>query len=524
MIWQLVKRDPAWKMVPWSGLLISLSALGQVFSPHGTWLARAPILMVLLAFAFGVSEQQVTTTAWLMGLPITAKQIREARTAALLILIWGPALTVALMLALLGSPEAVWLVRIPMMATPMALLMHALAMRRNRARIFVMGAIMGSATAIQALPGDWHGPWAMLTAASLVLSAAALWWNGRTPPDFPRVHTPEGAHPSSNSSMPTSLMPKWYPWWLYGWTTWLWAGLMFFQAAVGPWGNAVMFFWAGSLQSREHTRWLDSLPVGRRFILATRLAPCLLALVVGYLLSGQFGFSLPFAERVSLTTSQSWPPESDPPVCGISNIQPPLEYWVPTQKPAAPVIQAPSGETFQPPVVHIDGLRVYNPYAVGCQNSRQFFEWQYRRATLAVYGRWVPPDQVPDAVPGARIRILNLGAMLCGALLAAFPIFLADWWRFRRLPLRLRTFVLSLLAVGLMAVIYLPWILPGTRFLAYHYPMQWVSWSLPDSLALVAILSAAFPIALYLAIEKLFLGSELVAWTQTPAQTAGNYT
>jgi len=68
----------------------------------------------------------------------------------------------------------------------------------------------------------------------------------------------------------------------------------------------------------------------------------------------------------------------------------PLDFWVPAKGGKAPLIQAPWGETFQPPVFHESGFDISDPYAVGCGNSERFLDWQFNRATIAVFGRPIP--------------------------------------------------------------------------------------------------------------------------------------
>jgi hypothetical protein len=103
----------------------------------------------------------------------------------------------------------------------------------------------------------------------------------------------------------------------------------------------------------------------------------------------------------------------------ISEIRPPLEFW---RTGEAPVIESPWGETWRPATVRLLGVAIYNPYSFGPANSARFFEWQFRRATEAVYGQAMdyadykrdrprtPPADAPGAVgdpESLRLRVLG---------------------------------------------------------------------------------------------------------------------
>ena len=151
------------------------------------------------------------------------------------------------------------------------------------------------------------------------------------------------------------------------------------------------FAWTAT---RAKTRWLVALPVPPRRRLAAILLPAMLAVSAGYELGLRIPAIANTMERGVLVTSSA-----DTEIANISkdcrmfNVIPPDEYLVRAKEDNAPIIRAPWGETFDPATNSTDGFDVYNPYSSGCNNSERFLDWQFARATAAVYGHSIPRNR-----------------------------------------------------------------------------------------------------------------------------------
>jgi len=202
------------------------------------------------------------------------------------------------------------------------------------------------------------------------------------------------------------------------------------------------------------------------------------------------------------------------------NIKPPTDYWVPLAKGGtAPLIRSPWGETFQPSTYRLYGFDVFNPYAVGCGNSQQFFDWQFARATEATYGRSVSRAEYerlghgPSAMVITRFReqAANIFAWVGLVLLAMLLMLLDSWNRLRHLP-RPARFVPFCLGTAFI----------GGRFLSPELdPAQWLSWALPANLPVATSLLAVTLAALYWGIDRLFTQAEFVDKVSSPTSTGG---
>jgi hypothetical protein len=529
MIWQLIKRDPAWKMAPWFGMVVLAVAVIESHGRLDSLVMQLPVFIVLLAIGAGATEEQAGTMPLLEPLPIALREVYLARVAGMLAMAGTMVCAPAVLLLLAPSGRTSVFIEFSLISTPILLFLQSLAICRSPHRLkitilLLTGLAMVFAIALVKSPGWLNTRHTGLAPVSGLISVLIFGWTWSY---LPRVADGEWKPKRAEIPVARFSRARRNAWWLYNWKDVVWMGIVFLQTIFGIWFNAMLFFWSLSIQTREYIRWMDSLPVNRRFLLAARLAPPLIALALGYVAAMEFGWGSSWNRQLTLTTSQQWPPDSESPAqCRMSNVQPPIDYWRPARNRRAPVIQAPWGESFQPPVVHVFGLEVYDPFAVGCDNSQRFSDWQYERASLAVYGRWVRPDRTPTAVPPARSIILNIGAMWTCALASLFPVALADYWRFRRLPMAVRTWVLVLIAGSMFTFVFVPEMLPGMRDLVYRSgnPMQWFSWQLPDSLAIVIALSVAAPLATYLSMERLFLRGELTQWGARAGQTPGNYT
>jgi hypothetical protein len=197
------------------------------------------------------------------------------------------------------------------------------------------------------------------------------------------------------------------------------------------------------------------------------------------------------------------------------NVLPTLEFWSLAKNAEAPLIEATWGETFQPPVFRVYGFDVFNPYAVGCANSERFLDWQFNRATNAVYGRPLPRDKNMNWMEGhvvvtsLRTQVMNIVTDTGIAIVIMAAVLVFDWHRFRRLAGFARVSVMCLAALGGSAVMLVA--IDNTD------PAQWLSWALPQSLPAAIAIAVLCLGALYRALETLFGQIEIVDKGDTPA-------
>jgi len=514
MIYQLVKRDPACKLVPYFVLIF---AAGAFAVENWRSIAIMPLAMASVVAMTSAAQTQERSTGYLSGLPITRREIFLSRVYAGMFLVWIPALVGAGICAAIGSYGTKAFIAIGAIAMPMALGYQSLAIREIRfpawvTTIAVASVVGWMGVAMTIFPGAIRIPVAPVLAASGLVSAWVFVnaWHA-----IPRFREAPPAR-WSGSVFARPKVSRGFPWWLFSWWDLVWFAVLFNLTFTGPWTSALLFLVIGPMQTRERLRWLDPLPFSRRLILAARLAPSLLALAGGYLMGVHFGLAggwIGVPNRVLMTTSREWPPLRET-SCAALNVAPPIDYWRPARG-GAPIVRTPWGETYQPPVVRVFSFNVYNPYGVGCENTKHFLDWQYERASLAVYGRLMPRDQAHlRAVPRLRTQVLNVGTMLACGMLLMLPVMMADWWRVRRLPVWLRYGLAGMVAVAFFAVALGPIVAPGFRNILGAAPeaAQWLSWWMPEGLAMVSIVAAVVPLTIYRVMERVFPGSEWTAW------------
>lgn len=282
--------------------------------------------------------------------------------------------------------------------------------------------------------------------------------------------------------------------------------------------------------ARSGTKWLAAYPLSNRIRLWCVLVP---GVVVGLLCLqlGMFASPLLFHEPRSMARNAPEVPNDRDNITRV-----PLEYWSHVAGDVIPTITSPWGDAIVADTFSVAGLTLYNPYSTRTGNSARFIEWQFARATTAVYGHPISiasyrhdvengtlPARVLDS---SSMRILNIGIIIALALLVAAANELAFS---RHLAGKgSRTFVLQLVAL-------LPFLAPIGMELKYgRYPASEVVaplvehglWrlmqQLPTNLVLLTLIAAIPALVLYALLEWQFGESENVkahttGWT--PART-----
>jgi hypothetical protein len=411
MIWQLVKRDPAWRNA------LICAAASAVVCP----LAPSEFLgmfAVIVAMCWVGSQPNVRATLFQAGLPIRARDLFLARLVALFAGVWLPVATGAAVLLLLGK-AAEDLENLSVIAAGFSVLVLAAQSWRVRE---IDGSSLGSIVSLL-----------LLFPAALLLRSATqpvfldvcavlcplLFWNiwRQLPSAFEALPAkPEGdvsirSHASAIAFVWSPILRS-----LFQWRTLAFMLLMVLPLASREWTLWTMFSLFAVLEVLPRMDWALTLPVRRASLLAGALLPCLAPLLLGLLLSNVF---VPeYLTRVSLEP-------------------PPLEFWRTAPQGKAPLIQSPWHESWQAKIVPVAGLAVYNPYGWGPGNSRRFVEWQFLRATGAVYGQ---PVELRDAERLTSLRpltrqtrfvMLKLAACASWAMLLVNVAFLAMHWRVR---------------------------------------------------------------------------------------------
>ena len=92
MIFQLLKRDPAWKVFPYFVLIFAAGAFAAEYERS---IIVMPLAIATIAATTGATQSQELAARFFAGLPIAKRAIFLSRVLAVMALIWIPALTAA---------------------------------------------------------------------------------------------------------------------------------------------------------------------------------------------------------------------------------------------------------------------------------------------------------------------------------------------------------------------------------------------------------------------------------------------
>jgi hypothetical protein len=198
------------------------------------------------------------------------------------------------------------------------------------------------------------------------------------------------------------------------------------QGLLGSWIYGVVAGFGVPGMARRSSRWLWGLPISRRTLLAITIVP--------YLACMAGSFAVGAWLRLFYRGSET-------PVVMYDDNTRNVECWRFARGPAAPVVQAPWGETAHPEGTRFLGWVAYNPFVAMPRSSPQFVEWQFLRATEAIYGRPIPSAEYRK-IDRRTLRPLSLqwrAVVMNTALIFAVAMFgiggftLFEWRPFARL-------------------------------------------------------------------------------------------
>jgi hypothetical protein len=172
-------------------------------------------------------------------------------------------------------------------------------------------------------------------------------------------------------------------------------------------------------------RWLFTLPISRRSLCLRIVAPFLALYAAGLLLNDNFGIGSSNPSQVFKASGGQME---------LAAVTP----WEARAGVAAPVIVSPWGETYQPRIDRILLFDFYDPWSWGERNSKEFRDWQFRRATAAIYGREVSLtnhselERMRPVTQSPGMQLLRLAFFGDLSLLAAAMGLIPAWRRLNR--------------------------------------------------------------------------------------------
>lgn len=269
--------------------------------------------------------------------------------------------------------------------------------------------------------------------------------------------------------------------------------------------------------TRQRTRWMCSLPLSHRGLLLIGLVPMIVTVPGGLALGTSI--HLPYQlGGMPINHDAPTPRATTRYFNNRTNVA--LEYWRRSPDGRPPAIVAPWGESYPPDVLTVLGVSFYNPYSSGEGSSPRFIEWQFERATTAVYGRPVSLDEddaegavrPPRVTRSPRMQILNGGAILALVLCLVFLGELARWHRLSRTrPGRTIAMVVTIAPIFLVIADEIYGIKHGTQLITpvTEAILLHASRILPSGVLPVIVAAAVPVIAMYALLEWQFGKSEM---------------
>lgn len=522
MILRLARQNRLWRF----GAICTAMAALATWREQNISDANAIFLLSLeasLLFLVAIGNAPVMhVTPFHAALPIRGRQIFLSRVLPALGAIWLVALTfggMAWIRGMLNAHTAVQLAECAAAFSVAILLPYMVRFREFRIPVGLLAAQWGFLAAATALI-CWLLP-AAVGLAIFSLAGAGIFirtW----------VAIPESfeSGPRTAACVNAMAKPRGAPavvWWPivrgFPWVVLGFVPMLVNSARMEIWLFAIPFTMFPFMAIRQKMRWLRALPFSHRRLLLMSLIPALL-LSVG---AAAIGMQVPM-DNYSVRAGG---PDSDSGV-DYETVSVDLPFWKVAVNGKAAVATSPWGESFQPKPRTLLGVPLYNPYAVGPANSKAFSDWQFQRATEAVYGRALDIRHLETAkrkglrpiTSGPRMQILKLSAItLLGLILIWMAEFVQSQWtagkRFTRagsgwllaaavfVPAVVLALILEFGPMRGQAGVFVTQALANA--LLFH-----VSLLLPGSLWAVAAAGAAPVVLIYLQLEKQFAKAQII--------------
>jgi hypothetical protein len=278
MIYQLMKREPAWRTAPY--LAIASAVLWPL---HSSVSGVLPAILLSSVYMIGIIQLRVheRCTLFTAALPIAGRQIYLARTLSLATFIWLPILAAVTV----SWRDIVVLIEVGALSSAGVLLVQSVHVREISAPPWVTMAA-ASSLLISALLQIFVS--AKVVLASCAIVGAILFlkaWTG-VPKSF-QVAPIEERLEAPLPALPAAV------WWPALRSLFTWQFFIFFANLLTfPMINGAILatIWVGTTVQTSHPglHWLLSLPVSRRKLLLAVLLPPLTLLMAGYAIGIHF--------------------------------------------------------------------------------------------------------------------------------------------------------------------------------------------------------------------------------------------
>ncbi|MGA3096309.1 MAG: hypothetical protein ABSF25_07635 [Bryobacteraceae bacterium] len=283
MIYELVKRDQAWKAMPWfvlAGVVVSLCP-----SP----VSEFGVVGVVMGLFF-LAATPLRATRFYAGLPIGGRDLVLARALSIMAMVWLPALAAAAAAAAFSRPSlaVAGALVVAALCTLAAGLVQSIRVRELAAPKWTQPLFL-ILTAEASLFLVQYRATALIPASCALAGIALL---ARTwsvaPKSFELAPAkPRGGDGPARVASPAGVAsPRlvWLPVLRSVFTAqyWVMGVFLVFGAFVGQWLAlclCILILWG---MARQNTLWLRPLPIRPSALLITMTAPILLALAAGY--------------------------------------------------------------------------------------------------------------------------------------------------------------------------------------------------------------------------------------------------
>lgn len=310
MIYQLLKLDPTWKVVPF---LILVGVSISLFPPK---IFQTSFFLILYAVLnCRINER---AAAYQIPLPISGRWIFAARMISMLAALWAPAGVACIILSFRGPQglaTAGALLGLTALATLIVVTVQSMRISEPEVPLpkVVLFVGVSSLSLIFLQFADNHFLSMPVSAACLLASAILLvrLWR-RIPESFQMAARLEASIKPAAAAIPAHVAPadmrrpKALAWWpilrsVYPWQYFIWLPLLCLYQYSGANFPAIMFVVILWSVGRGKIGWLYALPFSRSAILSLFVLPVLLSVAAGYFTGVQFhAFSPPLVPSLRI--------------------------------------------------------------------------------------------------------------------------------------------------------------------------------------------------------------------------------